>query len=298
MSPSDQAVDDPIESLSPWLIADEATVPVASPCGSANPHLDDDEERSLFNHYLHIVARPLPRSGDPDGNPFLSILLPMAASSDTMTSVIRGRSGGHWKRVYPGIGKQALAQVNQLLFTSDGQSNLEACTTVLLLCLAELCDGSSHAWEWHLEVASALLTSAGAQSFKSGPEGKFCLQLFRYLDSLSTISRCKPPLLRQGAKLTDLIAGKSTRTLPTAPVDAISGVAPALLELVGMVNQLAAHRSRRVDELSELGFRTAASHVQSQLDSWKSEYDATAVTDPETDQVTTVFEWAVRLRLH
>jgi hypothetical protein len=65
-----------------------------------------------------------------------------------------------------------------------------------------------------------------------------------------------------------------------------------------MVNLLAAHRSRRVDELSELGFRTAASHVQSQLDSWKAEYEAATVTDRQPDQVTKAFEWAIRLRLH
>lgn len=85
-------------------------MPVAPPCGSANPYLHNDEERSLFNHYLHIVARSLSRSGDPDGNPFLSILLPMAASSDTVTSVILGLSGCHWKRVYPGIWNRALAR--------------------------------------------------------------------------------------------------------------------------------------------------------------------------------------------
>ncbi|KAE8332383.1 fungal-specific transcription factor domain-containing protein [Aspergillus sergii] len=293
ISPSDPAVDDPIGSLSPWLAVEEIIMPVASPCGSANPYLHNDEERSLFNHYLHIVARSLSRSGDPDGNPFLSILLPMAASSDTVTSVILGLSGCHWKRVYPAIWNRALARQGK-----GGQSTLEACTTVLLLCLTELCDGGSHAWEWHLKAASALLASVGDQSLEGTSEGKFCLQLFRYLDSMSTISRCKPPLLREGAKLTDLTADKSICSFSSAPVDAVSGMAPALLELLGMVNLLAAHRSRRVDDLSELGFRTAASHVQSQLDSWRADYNSTAVTDHETDQVTTAFEWAVRLRLH
>ncbi|KAE8403223.1 fungal-specific transcription factor domain-containing protein [Aspergillus pseudonomiae] len=293
ISPSDDAVDDPIGSSFPWLAVEEIIVPVASPCGSANPYLHNDEERSLFNHYLHIVARSLSRSGDPGGNPFLSILLPMAASSDTVTSVILGLSGCHWKRVYPGIWNRALARQGK-----DGQSTLEACTTVLLLCLTELCDGSSHAWEWHLKAASALLASVGDSSLESTLEGRFCLQLFRYLDSMSTISRCKPPLLREDAKLTDLTANQSICSLSSAPVDAVSGMVPALLELLGMVNLLAAHRSRRVDELSELGFRTAASHVRSQLDSWRAEYDSAAGTDYETDQVTTAFEWAVRLRLH
>jgi hypothetical protein len=119
ITPSDQGVDGPIESSSPWLAAEETTMPVASTCGSANPYLHNDEERSLFNHYLHIVARALSRSGDPEGNPFLSILLPMAASSDTVTSVILGLSGCHWKRVYPGIWKRALARQGKgMLFYS------------------------------------------------------------------------------------------------------------------------------------------------------------------------------------
>ena len=83
---------------------------VASSSPSINPHLHSDEDRSLFNHYFHIVARVLSRSGDPAGNLFLTALLPMAAASDTLTSVLLGLSGCHWRRVYPSIWKSALAR--------------------------------------------------------------------------------------------------------------------------------------------------------------------------------------------
>jgi hypothetical protein len=80
-------------------------------------------------------------------------------------------------------------------------------------------------------------------------------------------------------------------------------MADPLLDLLGKVNLLAAHRSRRVDELSDLGFRTAAAQVYAQLDSWRTAYDE-PTTSKETpyhvdaNSATSAFEWAIRLRLH
>ena len=111
-SPSDQIPVLPSPSaLSEATIrspSDVLSVAFSSP--SINPHLHSDEDRSLFNHYFHIVARVLSRSGDPAGNLFLTALLPMAAASDTLTSVLLGLSGCHWRRVYPSIWKRALAR--------------------------------------------------------------------------------------------------------------------------------------------------------------------------------------------
>ncbi|KAL3474257.1 fungal-specific transcription factor domain-containing protein [Aspergillus californicus] len=291
-------------------------VPVASPGGS-NPYLHNDEDRSLFNHYLHIVARALSRSNDSDtaGNPFLTALVPMAAVSDTLTSVLLGLSGCHWRRVYPGIWKRALArqgralsQVNKLLARRDGPYpyTLEACATVLLLCLTELCDGTSRVWKWHLKAARTLLAST--TNAELTPEGTFCLSLFHYLDSMSTISRCKPPLLHegQGTSIADLSIPNPDplpNSTSTTMEDAITGVVPALLNLLGMVNLLASQRSRRIDELSDLGFRTAAAQVQMRLDSWRAAYDASLATleeqvNKDANSATTAFEWAIRLRLH
>lgn len=78
-------------------------LPTDRPLLSANPYLSSDEDRSLFNHYLHVVSRALSRSHDTDRNPFLVTLLPLAAASDAVTSVILSLSGCHWRRVYPTI---------------------------------------------------------------------------------------------------------------------------------------------------------------------------------------------------
>lgn len=94
-----------------WPVQMEMVVtPVASP-GRDMPYLDNEEDRSLFNHYLHTVARALSRTANTNSadNPFLTTLVPMAAASDTLTSVLLGLSGCHWRRVYPGIWKRALA---------------------------------------------------------------------------------------------------------------------------------------------------------------------------------------------
>ena len=80
---------------------------------STNPHLHSDQERSLFNHYIHVVARALSRSHDSDRNPFLVTLLPLAQTSSAVTSVLLSLSGCHWKRVYPTIWGCALKRQGQ-----------------------------------------------------------------------------------------------------------------------------------------------------------------------------------------
>lgn len=219
--------------------------------------------------------------------------------------------------------RAALSQVNRLLAQRDGPYPypLEACAAVLLLCLTELCDGTSRVWKWHLKAAGTLLASTPTAEPQAGAEataeGAFCRALFHYLDSMSTISRCKPPLLHKvqgnsGNGLAELIAtttDSSAELQPTntSPADLISGMAPALLDLLGMVNLLAAHCSRRVDELSDLGFRTAAAQVQARLDSWRATYDESVVgpvnnsnetSAAHANSATTAFKWAVRLRLY
>ena len=91
--------------------------PVNPPLGrcllSANSHLQTEEDKSLFNHYVHVVSRALCRSGDTERNPFLITLLPLAAQSAAVTSVILSLSGCHWKRVYPDIWGRALKRQGQ-----------------------------------------------------------------------------------------------------------------------------------------------------------------------------------------
>lgn len=102
-------LDDPIQ-LPDITFEQTPYLPITWPCISVNPHLSTDEDKSLFNHYLNTVARALSRSNDQNSNPFLTTLLPIAASSDTVTSVILGLSGCHWRRVYPTIWNCALAR--------------------------------------------------------------------------------------------------------------------------------------------------------------------------------------------
>lgn len=120
---------------------------------------------------------------------------------------------------------------------------------------------------------------------------------------MSTISRCKPPLLHDGDSLTDLTSTLRRNSVPDTALDdspgAIYGISPALFDFLGMINLLAKHRSRRVDELSEIGFRTAASHLESQIDDWRFERDLLEQSaDKDIEHATMAFEWAVRLRLH
>ncbi|KAJ5937068.1 hypothetical protein N7466_003518 [Penicillium verhagenii] len=277
-----------IASLFPHPLSGQRarTLSIGSPV-STNPHLRSEEDRSLFNHYIHVVSRALSRSHDSDRNPFLVTLLPLAATSDTVTSVILSLT---------------LAQVNNLLGKEDVRCIFEACATVLLLCLTELFDGTSKVWKWHLKAASAILKSPAFHSLISSDEWTFCISLFHYLDSMSTISRCKPPLLHPGASMTELTTSFRRSSVPELEqgqsTTAIYGISPTLFDYLGMVNVLANHRSKRVDELSEIGFRAAATHVETRIDEWRVDHDQMAKKEPDTESATIAFEWAIRLRLH
>lgn len=194
--------------------------------------------------------------------------------------------------------------MNELLGSSDTRSVFEACVTVLLLCLTELFDGTSRVWKWHLKAASAILKSRTLSAIASDEWG-FCISLFHYLDSMSTISRCKAPLLQTGDSGTELLPPLRRNRSPDlghgVSTDAVYGITPALLDLLGMVNVLANHRSRRVDELSEIGFRATARHIEDQIDEWRTTYDQDTIssdTPSDADHAATAFEWAIRLRLH
>lgn len=119
---------------------------------------------------------------------------------------------------------------------------------------------------------------------------------------MSTISRCKAPLLHNSDSMAELTTSLRRSSVPelerSQSTDAIYGISPALFDFLGMVNLLANHRSKRVDELSEIGFRTAASHLENRIDEWRSDHDQITGLEPETERATTAFEWAIRLRLH
>ncbi|CAI7572883.1 unnamed protein product [Penicillium manginii] len=270
-----------IATLFPHPFREQQTIapPIDRPLLSANPYLSSEEDRSLFNHYIHVVSRALSRSHDNDRNPFLVTLLPLAAASDAVTSVILSLSGCHWRRVYPSIWGCALKRQGKELF-----------------------DGTSRVWKWHLKAASAILKSPAFRSLVSTDEMNFCISLFHYLDSMSTISRCKPPLLHNSDSMTELTTSFRRDSLPiqerTQSTDAIYGISPALFDILGMVNILANHRSKRVDELSEIGFRAAATQVESRIDEWRADHDRSAEQELDTERATTAFEWAIRLRLH
>jgi hypothetical protein len=157
-------------------------------------------------------------------------------------------------------------------------------------------------WKWHLKAANTILKSPAFQNLVSTDEWTFCISLFHYLDAMSTISRCKAPLLHNSDSMAELTTSLRRNSVPelerSQSTDAIYGISPALFDFLGMVNLLANHRSKRVDELSEIGFRTAASHLENRIDEWRTDHDQITELEHETERATTAFEWAIRLRLH
>lgn len=195
-----------------------------------------------------------------------------------------------------------MAKVNGILSQPDSRSVFEACATILLLCLTELFDGTSRVWKWHLKAASAILKANVIQSLVPSDEWAFCTNLFNYLDSMSTISRCKAPLLRSDNTISELATNKRRANVPALEFNksmtAIYGIPPDLFDFLGMVNTLANQRSKRTDELSDIGFRAAAANIETAICEWRTEYDRSPEPEISSKQATIAFEWAIRLRLH
>lgn len=65
------------------------------------PDILVDEDRSLLNHYVNVVARVLSRREDNRSNPYLSNIMPLAFSSPVVMKAVLTLSAKHWKKLHP-----------------------------------------------------------------------------------------------------------------------------------------------------------------------------------------------------
>ncbi|TPX13009.1 uncharacterized protein E0L32_006654 [Thyridium curvatum] len=279
------------------------------------PDLTSPYDKALLNHYSTIVAPVLSRSPNPDANPYLGHLLPMALSNQLVLHCVLALSATHWQRLQPRMRDRALfhqGRATQSLarLLSHVDANLDiALVSCLLLCMAELFDGTSSGWELHLQGAKRMFTtlrrrqkadqlqrgSSNSGKQLAGGHYKFLVVLTRFLDSAATTSTCKPPLIDERCAPADSTSpvmdfssstsgGPSSSSGPSSGSGgrgessgagedaAVYGIPKELFHLVDRVNELASKRGTRVDEASEAAFRREAARVRSQLDNWAYDY--------------------------
>lgn len=73
---------------------------------STAPNLSVDEDKSLLNHYMKVVANVLSRRDDRRTNPYLSKVLPMALQNQLVMDAVLALSASHWRKLQPSISRR------------------------------------------------------------------------------------------------------------------------------------------------------------------------------------------------
>lgn len=280
---------------------------------SLTPDITCPRDKALINHYSTIVASVLSRCPNASVNPYLTYLLPMAMSNQLVFHCVLALSATHWQRLQPqmkdkaffhqGRATQSLANLLPHVDTNSIDIALVSC---LLLCMTELFDGTSTRWKLHLQGAKRLFNTLKLERGDSlTGHYKFLTRLSRFLDSATTTSTCKPPLIDDKREAVTFESAPITIPESDGQDAAVYGIPRELFHIVDRISDLASKRGTRVDDGSESVFRQEAKMVQNQLDNWAYDYGglagAVASLSPSNEDVlhaTTAYEWALRLRLH
>ncbi|EXJ87761.1 hypothetical protein A1O1_04688 [Capronia coronata CBS 617.96] len=278
---------------------------------STAPMVDADEDRSLLNHYMRVVAGVLSRRDDRRSNPYLSKVLPMALADQLVMDAVLALSASHWKKTQPAVWKRgtihqtnALQSLAKLLPHIENDSADTALAATLLLAMIELFDGTSSYWKVHLDGARRLLSAFERKSeWTQRTEYRtFYRQLYHYLDSATTISTCHPPLLQASSE-------DERSASPGYSMDdeeCLYGIPKSLFHFVDQLNGLAYQRKFRKDPVFESMFRTSAASLHKDLDQWAEDHKLREPLNGSHDasqemaacHVTAAFEQALQLRLH
>jgi len=73
---------------------------------SAAPGIHSQEDKSLLNHYMKVVAGVLSKRTDRISNPYLTKILPLAFSNQLVMNSVLALSASHWKKMQPSMWKR------------------------------------------------------------------------------------------------------------------------------------------------------------------------------------------------
>lgn len=104
---------------------------------STAPDIATDEDKSLLNHYMRVVAGVLSRRDDHRSNPYLSKLLPMALSNRLVMDAVLALSANHWKKLQPSVWKRGT------IHQTNGKAVVSS-TTFEVLTLYQHCSHSQN----------------------------------------------------------------------------------------------------------------------------------------------------------
>ncbi|CAJ2507869.1 Uu.00g090550.m01.CDS01 [Anthostomella pinea] len=214
--------------------------------GTPLQQLSSRDDKYLFHHYTNVVARSLCIASPQETNPFLKLILPLASLS-ALNRLI-------------GEGPKSKS-------SNPFDTELLALAAILLFCIIDIRQGISTNWLWHITAAKNLISCRTNSTSSLGPSSDpwpFLLDLFEYVDSIITISKCKPPLIEHAKHTPDV----GPRNLLLNP---IFGVARPLIRFIGQISALSNRRKYRVNARFEEKFRESAAVINQNLRAWEPE---------------------------
>ncbi|CAJ2500432.1 Uu.00g032850.m01.CDS01 [Anthostomella pinea] len=243
-------------------------------------------ERHLLGHFLQSVARALSVVDD-ESNPFMNTIAPMSTTRPEVRHALLALSAAHISKTYPEFvtdlldhRSRAMLGLKAILPTTT--STVYALATVLLLCLADLCEGGSRKWLLHLHGARALLETSTATSERPM---QFLIVLYNYLCCVTRVTQPNSP-------------APLSSSLVSHYMDPIYGLSMELYDYLERINGLAIAKAHN-EAANMASLEAKAITMDESLRTWSPPVPPSSPEHATAAKAAaTAMRWAVRIRLH
>ncbi|KUJ15782.1 uncharacterized protein LY89DRAFT_95884 [Mollisia scopiformis] len=289
----------------------EAFIPIELPFLITG--VDTTIHQRLFCHFTGVMSQLLTTfSGQ--SNPFNQVVIPMAMEDHNVMDTLLCLAGSHLLKVQPTVlNGELLAEKRRLhenalrtqelrvqdlrkSFTGSGlpysiQYQETVLATSLLLCLFEICEGSSDgSWKYHLKIAREIITMASESQGPGSPSSRttdinpFLLEFFLYHDSLATVTSPSNPVNTPKFRNKAEISDQDTSMV---------GVQDGLIEFIIQISALRAEADAS-NHQPDGNVICKAVQIWQDLANWRPR----SITTKERRLITEFYQWALFIWLY
>lgn len=194
--------------------------------------------------------------------------------------------------------------------TSDYSADTEnVLLSILLICIMEIFEGNSLYWSMALGKAATIIHQRGGFK-KLSKISPLSIQLFCYLDLISSLSTCSTPFVERTQGESNPYSdyeGDHIEDLLNSKFGFKFGIAGELFKIVGNISTLASLRLKRYDSSErEKQFNLLANLIEMKLQNWSPPAVEASNLDEEDSYSTKLtlssytlsLQWSAFLRLH
>ncbi|ABN65893.2 Fungal transcriptional regulatory protein [Scheffersomyces stipitis CBS 6054] len=284
------------------------------------------KERFLLKYFVTDVSFTI--FADETSNAFMSTIIPISLKDKRVRDPILAiasahRAGNDIKFFRDAVLYRSSSHATLLGSTSQVEYYFsdEILLSILLSGIMEILNGSSLGWSVLLEKASEITKfRGGIKKMASARSGyaPMLVQLFCYIDLISSLSTCHPPYIEQSAQNDNCQTSESTisekieiesHVYDQEEVTEILnskfgfrfGIAGEIFKILGNISTLASLRKSRHDgEDQERQFQIMADDIEMKLQDWElpTTMNFNDVSDVQMSQYAMALQWAAFLRLH